>query len=137
MAAGRASTSPAYMVAYDPRVQDACRIRVKQGPLLVWIVDEAKDLTHVIFVDPHGLHHGELAGNADKFAALAALRAWSDQDDFRARRIRLDGRLLTTMPVAQIPDAGERSQAELEAIYPLIFQERSYVAHLLAECVAG
>lgn len=103
---------------------------------ILWIVDEAKALTHVLFVDPHGLHHGGLAGNADKFAALAALHALSDQDDFREQRIRLDGRLLTTTPVAQIPDAGGHTQAELEAVYPLIFQEGSYVARLLAKCAS-
>lgn len=98
---------------------------------ILWIVDEAKDVTHVLFVDPHGLHHGGLVGNRDKFEALAALQAFNEQVDFRAKRIRLEGWLLTTTPVAQIPDADGRSQSELEAEYPLIFQEGNYVERLL------
>ena len=100
---------------------------------VLWVHDGRTGVTRIIFVDPHGLHHGGLAGNADKFAALDALRALSEQPDFQERRVILDGRVLTSTPLDQIVDAGVRSRAELERAYPIVFQPGDYVKTLLAD----
>ncbi|MCB0206222.1 MAG: hypothetical protein KDH89_15495, partial [Anaerolineae bacterium] len=98
---------------------------------LLWLSSTDTGTVRVIFVDPHGLHHGGLAGNADKFAALDALRALSNQPEFREKKIRLNGFLLTTTPVDKIVDAEMRSEAELERTYPLLFQRGDYARKLL------
>jgi len=98
---------------------------------ILWLHHTRTKETQIIFVDPHGLHHGGLAGNADRFAALSALEHLSAQPDFQAKNIRLRGFIMTTTSIAHIPDAGGVSEDELEKRYPLVFQWGEYVAKIL------
>lgn len=99
---------------------------------ILWLANRTTDVTRVIFVDPHGLHHGGLAGNTDKFAAMKALVQLGDRPEFQTQHIQLAGYLLTTTSLFQIVDADGRSQADLEREYPLIFQQGPYVEKLLS-----
>ncbi|MBN1484676.1 MAG: hypothetical protein JXA37_08135, partial [Chloroflexia bacterium] len=99
---------------------------------ILWLHNSQTGKTRVVFVEPHGLHHGGLAGNQDKFAALAALKGLSSQPEFRNNKIRLSGYLLTTTPVAQIPDAGGHTESQLEQDYSLCFQGQGYVGKILS-----
>jgi len=98
---------------------------------ILWIKHKGTGAIHVRFIDPHGLHHGGLAGSEDKFAALRALEELSERHEFKERRIRLKGYLLSTTSISQIADARGRSEADLEQAYPLVFQRGDYVAKLL------
>ena len=98
---------------------------------ILWLHNAKTGATHIIFVDPHGLHHEGLAGSEDKFAALRALKDLSNRPEFQSRQIRLEGYLLTATPVSQIVDASGRSEVELEQIYPLVFQRGDYIAKIL------
>jgi len=98
---------------------------------ILWLHNAQTGTTRIIFVDPHGLHHEGLGGNEDKFAALRALKDLSNRPEFQSKQIRLEGYLLTTTPVSQIVDANGRSEAELEQVYPLIFQWGDYIAKIL------
>ena len=100
---------------------------------ILWLHNAKTGTIRIIFVEPHGLHHGGLEGNEnkDKFAALRALKDLSNLPEFQSRQIRLEGYLLTTTPVSQIVDANGRSEAELERAYPLIFQRGDYIAKIL------
>lgn len=85
----------------------------------------------VVFLEPHGLHHEGLSGNADKFAALEALRTLSQQPDFQQAQIELDGYILTTTPVNRITDANGRTEQQLESQYPLLWMKRDYIKRIL------
>jgi hypothetical protein len=101
---------------------------------ILWLHDTKTGAIRIIFVEPHGLHHGGLEGNEnkDKFAALRALKDLSNRPKFQSRQIRLEGYLLTPTPVSQIVDASGRSEAELERAYPLVFQRGDdYIAKIL------
>jgi hypothetical protein len=98
---------------------------------ILWARDRRDKTTHVRFLDPHGLHHGGLSGNANRFAAFGQLKSVSEQPDFQGRRIKLDGFLLVTTPLVQIVDAGGKDWAALEVEYPLIHQEGDYIRKLL------
>jgi len=98
---------------------------------ILWLCNTRTGQTRIIFVDPHGLHHGGLAGNMDKFEALRALRELSGRLEFQRRGIRLEGYLLTNSPVSQIPDANGRSEDQLEKEYPLVFQIGNYVEKII------
>ncbi|RMH42910.1 MAG: hypothetical protein D6694_07530, partial [Gammaproteobacteria bacterium] len=87
--------------------------------------------TRVVFLEPHGLHHEGLNGNADKFAALEALKTLSQQRDFRQAQIELDGYILTTTRIKDIPDANGRTKQQLESQYPLLWMERDYINRIL------
>jgi len=98
---------------------------------ILWLHDVNSRTTRIVFVDPHGLHHGGLAANEDRFAALKALRALSETPEFKAKRIALDGYILTRTPLEHIPDAAGRSKEELESEKPLIFMKGNYIQRLL------
>lgn len=98
---------------------------------ILWLHNARTGATHIIFIEPHGLHHGGLAGNEDRFAALRALEGLGTQRDFQDKNIRLRGFLLTTTPLSQIADAVGRSTEELQDAYPLLFQEGAYLERIL------
>ena len=98
---------------------------------ILWLYNTQSGITRVIFVEPHGLHHGGLSGNTDKFEALNALKDISSQHEFQNKRIHLEGYILTTTSVSQISDANGRSESQLEQEYPLVFQRREYIAKIL------
>lgn len=98
---------------------------------ILWLYNTQSGITRVIFVEPHGLHHGGLSGNTDKFEALNALKDISSQHEFQNKRIHLEGYILTTTSVSQINDANGRSESQLEQEYPLVFQRGEYIAKIL------
>ncbi len=98
---------------------------------ILWLRDTQSGQTKVLFLEPHGLHHEGLSGNADKFAALEALRALSQQLDFQKAGITLDGYMLTTTPVEEIPDAAGKTQTQIEQQYPLRWMEEGYISKIL------
>jgi len=104
---------------------------------IIWLKDIASGAVHVRFVDPHGLHHGGLAGSADKFEAFRALKSLSDDPAFRAKRITLDGFLLVQTPLEEIPDGAGRDWTQLEAESPLVRQADDYVRRLLTRPTPG
>ncbi len=101
---------------------------------ILWLHNTDTGATHIIFVEPHGLHHEGLTGNADRFAALRALEDIGARPEFKDQNIHLRGFLLTTTPRSQIVDAGDRSKEELESAYPLLFREGAYLEKMLSVC---
>lgn len=99
---------------------------------ILWLKDTRRGAIHVRFIDPHGLHHGGLAANEDRFEAMRKLRELSDHPDFKTKNITLDGLVLAQTPLNEIPDRGGRDWPLLEAEYPLMRQEGSYAKRLLA-----
>jgi len=93
---------------------------------IMWLKNIKTSAVHVRFIDPHGLHHGGLSGSADKFAALYKLKEFSELDDFKSRKISLDGFILADTPIMQIPDANGRDWNDLEAEFPLIRVQKGY-----------
>ena len=66
---------------------------------ILWARDPRDKTTHVRFIDPHGLHHGGLSGNTNRFEAFRQLKAVSEQLDFQRGRIKLGGFLLVPTPL--------------------------------------
>lgn len=97
---------------------------------IMWLRNIKTGAVHVRFIDPHGLHHGGLAGSMDKFAALSKLKEFSELPDFKSKKISLDGFTLADTPIEQIPDAKERNWADLEKEYPLIRRMGDYCRRL-------
>lgn len=98
---------------------------------ILWARDRRTKTTHVRFLDPHGLHHGGLSGNQNRFKALRQLEAVSKQPDFQRARVKMDGFLLVATKLEQIVDRGTSDWAALEADFPLIRQEGNYVRKLV------
>jgi hypothetical protein len=99
---------------------------------ILWARDRRNKATFIRFLDPHGLHHGGLDGNANRFEALRQLKVVSEQPDFQRGRIKMDGFLLVATKLEQIVDRNGRDWPELEAEFPLIRQEGDYQRKLLA-----
>ncbi len=99
---------------------------------ILWLRNTQTSVTHVCFIDPHGLHHEGLGGSEDKFAALRSLSELSQLPEFQSKQIRLCGFILTTTPLNQIMDAAGKSKDDLEKEYPLIFQEGEYVGKIMS-----
>ena len=97
---------------------------------IMWLKNLKTGTVHVRFIDPHGLHHGGLSGSADKFAALSKLKEFSELPDFKSKKISLDGFTLADTSIEQIPDAKDRSWADLEKEYPLIRRINDYCERL-------
>jgi len=99
---------------------------------ILWLKDNRSSATHVRFIDPHGLHHGGLEANNDKFEALVKLRDLSNHAEFKAKGITLDGCVLARTPLEQIPDRAGRDWPQLEADFPLMRQQGDYAQRLLS-----
>jgi hypothetical protein len=97
---------------------------------VMWLKEKGEDCTKVVFLEPHGLHHGGLQGNKDKMDALNKLAAISQERLFKRKRIKMAGFLLTKTKMKDIPDAGNRSWSDLEQEYPLLRQEGTYIQKL-------
>jgi len=97
---------------------------------ILWLHHRTENRVYICFVDPHGLHHAGLRGNHDKFAALRALTNLTSRPEFQRMNAVLTGFLLTKTRIDQIVDAEGRSEDDLEAEYPLIFQTDNYVERL-------
>jgi hypothetical protein len=98
---------------------------------ILWARDRRTRTTHVRFLDPHGLHHAGLAGNANRFDALRPLKVVSGQPEFVADRIKMDGFLVVATKLEQMVDRGTRDWPALEAEFPLIRQDGDYQRKLL------
>jgi hypothetical protein len=98
---------------------------------ILWARDSRDKTTDVRFLEPHGLHHGGLSGNTNRFEAFRQLRTVSEQPDFQRGRIKLDGFLLVTTPLEQIVDRGSKDWTALEGEYPLIQQDGDYMKKVL------
>ena len=98
---------------------------------ILWARDQRDKVTHVRFLDPHGLHHGGLVGNTNRFEALRQLKVVSQQSDFQRARIKMDGFLLVATKLEHIVDHGTRDWAVLEKEFPLIRQEGDYLRKVL------
>ncbi len=99
---------------------------------ILWLRDKATKGMHVRFLEPHGLHHGGLAQNREKIEALKALDSLSKQKVFRAKRITLDGYVVTPTKLEEIPGAEGKDWGELEREHRVLSQEGEYVEKLLA-----
>jgi hypothetical protein len=98
---------------------------------ILWVKHKKRKAVRICFLEPHGLHHGGISGNADRFAALGQLKALSKVKAFCDKHLILDGFMLTRTYLSEIVDAGGRSQAELENKYPLLWQEGNYIKKML------
>ncbi len=98
---------------------------------ILWIKDKREDRTHIQFIEPHGLHHGGLQGNQDKFDALKDLKELSKERSFKKKKITMSGFVLTQTRLKDIPDAKDKSWEELERDYPILRQEREYIEKVL------
>jgi hypothetical protein len=98
---------------------------------ILWARNSRDKTTSVRFLDPHGLHHGGLSGNQNRFDALRELTNISKQHEFARRKIKLGGFLIVATPLEQIIDRGGKNWASLEAEYPLFHQAGDYVRKIL------
>jgi hypothetical protein len=98
---------------------------------IIWIRDKAAGTTHVRFVEPHGLHHGGLAGNEDKIEALKKLQTLSEEPAFQEKKITLDGYLLTTTELHEIPDAKGMTWEALEHEHRVLYQDGAYIHKIM------
>ena len=98
---------------------------------ILWARDRRTKTTHVRFLDPHGLHHGGLVGNTNRFEALRQLEIVSQQSDFQHARVKMDGFLLVATKLEQIVDRGTRDWRALEREFPLIRQDGDYQRKVL------
>ena len=88
-------------------------------------------LKEIKFIEPHGLHHGGLAGNTDKMDALRDLEEVSKQKSFRKKKVSMTGYLLTQTELKEIPDVRDKNWEDLERDYPLLRQEGKYIKKIL------
>src|SRR4030042_3440312 len=85
--------------------------------LTLWIKDKKKGKTQIQFIEPHGLHHGGLAGNQDKIDALKELQKLSEDPSFQRKKIAMGGYLVTQTKLRDIPDARDKTWEDLERDY--------------------
>lgn len=99
---------------------------------VLWVKERALGLTRVVFVEPHGMHHGGLAGqNADKIEALRELERLAGSDAFQDKGIRVAGYILTETALQDIAGAENKTWTELERDYRVLRQEGQYIQKLL------
>jgi hypothetical protein len=98
---------------------------------ILWARDRHDKTVHVRFLDPHGLHHAGLCGNANRFDALRQLEVVSTQPEFVQNRIKMDGFLIVATQLEQIVDRGTRDWPALEQEFPLIRQADDYQRKVL------
>jgi hypothetical protein len=87
---------------------------------VLWARDKETGQVRVVFVEPHGMHHGGLPGNKDKIEALHALHRLGETASFRKRGITVDGYILTETPKGDIPGAETLSWQELAEGYRVV-----------------
>jgi hypothetical protein len=98
---------------------------------ILWIKDKKKGKTQIQFIEPHGLHHGGLAGNQDKIDALKELLKLSEEPSFRKKKITMGGYLVTQTKLKDIPDARDKTWGDLERDYPILRQEEDYIGKII------
>jgi hypothetical protein len=98
---------------------------------ILWARDRRDKTTYIRFLDPHGLHHAGLCGNANRFDAFRQLKQISEQPEFKRKGIKMDGYLLVATQLEQIVDRGTRGWPELEREFPIIQQADDYLRKVL------
>lgn len=98
---------------------------------ILWIQNRATEGTQVLFIEPHGLHHGGLTGNREKIEALKALQGLSEETLFRDRKITMAGYLLTETNLKDISGAEDKDWPTLERDYRVLRQEGAYIRKIL------
>ena len=93
---------------------------------ILWARDRRDKSIRVRFLDPHGLHHAGLAGNANRFDALRQLKVVSALPEFVENQIKMDGFLIVATKLEQIVDRGTKDWPALEQEFPLISQDGDY-----------
>jgi hypothetical protein len=99
---------------------------------ILWIKDKKTKSTRVRFLEPHGLHHGGLSGNRDKFDALRDLQKLSQEKPFQKKKIKMSGYVLTRTDLKKIPGAEDKDWPTLEKEYPVLRQEGDYMEKVFA-----
>jgi hypothetical protein len=97
---------------------------------ILWIKDKKTKTVRVQFIEPHGLHHGGLSGNQDKFDALRDLGKLSQEKPFQKKKMTMSGYILTRTELKKIPDVGDKDWLTLEKEYPVLRQEGAYVGRI-------
>jgi hypothetical protein len=100
---------------------------------ILWTRNKNTKSVHVVFLDPHGLHHEGVADN-DRFAAIEKLRGLGENRRFKTKKITLDGYILAPSDTSpdEIPGAKGKTWDDLEKEYPLLRQGGSYAARLFS-----
>jgi len=100
---------------------------------ILWIKDKRTKMTRVQFIEPHGLHHGGLSGNKDKFDALRDLEKFGLEKEFQKKKMTMSGHILTKTDLQKIPDVGGKDWPALEKEYPILRQEGDYIEKLFKD----
>jgi hypothetical protein len=100
---------------------------------ILWIKNKKTKATRVQFIEPHGLHHGGLSGNEDKFEALKKLVKISEEKLFKKKMMKMSGYILTRTELEEIPDAKEKDWPILERDYLILRQEGPYIEKLFKD----
>ena len=98
---------------------------------IVWIKKKKTERVVVRFVEPHGMHHGGLSGNQDKIDSLKNLETVSHDVKFKAKKIRLDGFILTETELKKIPGAENLTWDQMCEQHRILRQEGNYSKTIL------
>ena len=83
------------------------------------------------FIEPHGMHHDGLVGNADRSAALQELEEVSRTAPFTEASVDMAGWIVTETPQPQIPGAESLTYADLRNRHRVLHVAENYVETLL------
>jgi hypothetical protein len=98
---------------------------------ILWIKEKATKGIWIRFLEPHGMHHGGLSGNREKIEALKELEDLSKEAPFRAKKITMDGYIVTQSKREEIPGAEDKDWPTLERDYRVLQQDGEYFEKLL------
>jgi hypothetical protein len=99
---------------------------------VIWLREAARGVTRVLFVEPHGMHHGGLSGNADKIEALKHLETLNGEATFQKKKLLVAGCIVTDTERDQIPGAEDKGWDVLERDYLLFPQDDHYIERILS-----
>ena len=104
---------------------------------LLWLRHKPSGRVHLRFLESHGMHHGGLfLKNSTKIDCLKELEAISSRKDFLKAKFSMDGFILTTTPLGEIPGADDKTWDELGRDYHVMEQTVKNVTPLLEMPVA-
>ncbi len=99
---------------------------------LLWLRHKASGRAHLRFLESHGMHHGGLfLKNSPKIECLKELRTLSARKDFKKAKFSMDGYILTTTPLGDIPGAGGKTWEDLKRDYHVMEQTATNVNPIL------
>lgn len=105
---------------------------------ILWLQDPHTHAQHLVFVEPHGMHHGGLHGdNESKIAAFRDLRRIASAAEFQNLSISLSGWILTTSELCDIPGAEHLTWEQLATDHRVLYQDQAahYIPRVLSEAV--